>query len=245
MTQARHRILLPRTATRGMVACIVALAGIPAARAGSSAQNLFVGGGSYSASSQFAYAGAIMPLAGGTLGKGFFLSPFASWSRYTFEKDGRTFTGSEPSASLGVGYGWQLPHLDLNLSLAGGYSNTTVTPYAPSGSFHGGQWFAEPEIYAHALLPKGASLTFNGGYLTGLRSYWSSAYLLVPATQSISLGPEVDFGGGINYRTRTYALRVSDKITKSVGVDLSAGATTNLPGPYHPYVALNLSVPFQ
>ena len=44
---------------------------------------------------------------------------------------------------------------------------------------------------------------------------------------------------------RTFALRVADKLTSSLDVDLSAGATTNLPGPYHPYVALNLSVPFR
>lgn len=244
MTRVRCRAFLPRVATRGVAACLFSLAGIAAARAGSP-QNLFVGGGSYSASSQFAYIGSILPLAGGALGKGFFVSPFASWSRYTFEKDGKTFTGSEPSASLGVGYAWQLPHLDLNLSVAGGYSNTTVTPYAPAGSFHGGQWFAEPEIYAHVHLPEGASLTVNGGYLTGLRSYWGSSYLLVPVTRSVSIGPEVDIGGGVNYRTRTYALRVADMITDSVGVDFSAGATTNLPGPYHPYVALNLSVPFR
>lgn len=245
MMTKKYRTSLPYKVTQSMTGCILVLAGIQAARAGSPPQNLFVGGGSYSASSQFAYAGSIMPLGGGTLGKGFFVSPFASWGRYTFEKNGRTFTGADPSASLGFGYGWQMPHLDLSLSLAGGYSNTTVTPYAPPGSFHGGQWFAEPEIYAQTTLFKNASLTFNGGYLTGLRSYWSSTYLLIPATQSVSIGPEIDFGGGVNYRTRTYALRVADKISNTVGLDFSVGATTDLPGPYHPYVALNLSVPFQ
>ena len=234
-----------RRATRaGIVTCISTIAITATARAAPHT-NLFIAGGQYANSSQSAYLGAILPLPGGTLGKGFFVSPFAGWNRYTFQKNGQSFTGSEPSASVAIGHAWDEPDFNLSLSVAGGYSNTTVTPYAPKGSFHGGQWFAEPEIYAQLKLPAGATATVNGGYLTGMRSYWSSAYLLVPVSPSISIGPEADFGGGINYRSRTYALRVADKLTSSLDVDLSAGATTNLPGPYHPYVALNLSVPFR
>lgn len=232
-------------AARGtFIACLATVAMGSAAKANPH-QNLLIAGGQYSTSSQSVYLGSITPLAGGTLGDGYFISPFVGWNRYTFQKNGQTFTGSEPTASLGIGRGWKTKHFDLSLSVAGGYANTNVSPYAPSGSLHGGKWFVEPEIYAHASLPRGVSFTFNGGYLTGLRSYWASTYILVPVTSSFSVGPEADFGGGINYRNHAFALRVSDKVTNSLVVNASAGALTNIPGSYHPYFALNLSVPFQ
>lgn len=236
-----------RTMSRGLpatLACLATLATAGRAHA-DIRQNLFIAGGQYSSSSQSAYAGSIVPFPGATLGKGFFISPFVGLNRYTFRKNGQLFTGTEPAASLGIGHGWTTKTFDLNLSLAGGYSNTRVSPYAPSGSFHGGMWFAEPEIYAHAMLPKGASVTFNAGYLTGVRSYWTTAYLLIPVTSRLSVGPEADFGGGINYRNHAIALRFATRVTNSLEVDFSGGAMTNVPGSYHPYVALNLSVPFK
>jgi hypothetical protein len=233
-----------RVAQSGLVACLVAVSAAGIAKAAPPV-NLFIAGGQYSSSSQYAYLGDITPIAGGSLGKGFFISPFLSWSRYTFQKNGVGFTGSQPAGTIGLGYAWTTQPLSVSLSLAGGYSNTSVSPYVPAGSFHGPQWFAEPEIYAQAHLPAGITVTGNGGYLTGSRDFWATTYALVPVTPTLSIGPEADFGGGINYRNHTVALRLADQLTPNLAFTISGGATTNVPGSYSPYVGLGLSVPFR
>jgi hypothetical protein len=241
-TNPANRVVF-RVAQSGFAACLVAVSAAGTAKADPT-QNLFIGGGQYSSSSQYVYLGDITPIAGGSLGKGLFVSPFVSWSRYTFQKNGTEFTGSQPAASLGFGYAWTTKPLSVSLSLAGGYSNTSVSPFAPSGSFHGPQWFAEPEIYAQAHLPAGITVTGNGGYLTGSRDFWVTTYAMVPVTAALSIGPEADLGGGINYRNHTIALRLADQLTPRLAFTVSGGATTDVPGSYHPYVGMGLSVPF-
>jgi len=246
-----HRLAV-RTASYGSLACVALLAAGRAAQAQStqnqstqnqSSQNLLIAGGQGSSNAQFAYLGMIAPIAGGTLGHGPFVVPFFGWSRYTFNQNGTEFTGSEPSGSLGFGYAWTTNVLSVSLSIAGGYSNTTLSPYAPPGAFKGSQWFAEPQMYAQLKLPAGVTVTGDGGYLTGLRSYFVTSYAQVPVTDAVAVGPEADFGGGINYRNQTFGLRVSDRVTPGLTVALTGGAQTNIPGNYRPYFALALSVP--
>lgn len=227
----------------GLLGSLLLLPAIPVASA-ASPQNLLISGGNYSSNAQFAYLGAVVPVAGGSLGHGFFVSPFFGWVRYTFQRNGVQFTGTEPAGSLGVGYAWTTDWLNLSLSVAGGYSNTSVSPYVPPDTFHGVQYFAEPEVYAQLKLPAGITWTAIGGYLTGLRSYFVSSYQMVPITPAIAIGPEEDFGGGINYRNQAFALRVNYQVTPGLNVALSGGEQTNIPGSYHPYVAVALNVPF-
>jgi len=229
-------------ATLAAIALAV-VAGVP--RAWAAPQSLAIAGAQYSRSGSYVYLGAIRPIGGGELGHGFFILPFLGWSRYTFRQDGTEFSGNQPAASLAIGRAWSVHGFSLSLSLAGGYSNTTLSPHAPPNSFRGGQWFAEPELWARASLPGGASVTVNGGYLTGLRSYWATAYGQIPITRFVAVGPEVDFGGGTNYRNHTIALRIADQLTPRLALTLSAGATTNVPGSYHPYVSFSLSLPFR
>lgn len=233
-----------RAAKSGILACLVAMSAAELAKA-QPPETMIIAGGQYSSVSQYAYLGDITPVAGGSFGQGLYISPFLSWGRYTFQKDGRGFTGTQPAGSLGIGYAWTTQPLSLSLSIAGGYSNTSVSPYAPQGSFHGPQWFAEPEVYAQLHLPAGISVTGNGGYLTGSHSFWVTTYAMVPVTPALSIGPEADFGGGTNYRNHTIALRLTGQLTPSLALTLSGGASTNVPGSYHPYAGLGLSVPFQ
>ena len=242
-TRSKRRVL--PAARAGLLACVLLVSAAGRAWADPPPQNLFIGGAQYSAPSQFAYAGAILPFAGGTLGHGFYVSPFIGWSRYTFMSDGTQITGSEPAPSLGIGHAWSGKHYSLSLSVAGGYSHTSLSPYAPPNSFRGSEWFAEPEVYAQGSLPGGSSLTVNGGYLTGLRSFWVSSYAMIPLAARFSAGAEADFGGGINYSNHVFALRVADQLTNQLTLTASLGAATNVPGNYHPYVALAVSLPFQ
>lgn len=245
MTNITAHSLSKWLAAIGAYGCLALLAWPNSAQAADASQNLLIGGAQFSRTSQFAYLGTILPIDGGTLGHGLFISPFLSRSQYTFSQNGTEFTGTQPSASLGVGYSWSTKQLSVSLSVAGGYSNTTLSPYSPPNAFRGAQWFAEPELYTQLALPAGSSFTFDGGYLTGLRSFFVTTYLQVPVGDAISIGPEADFGGGINYRNHTFALRVSDQLTKRLAVNLSAGATTNVPGNYHPYVGVGFSLPFR
>jgi hypothetical protein len=233
-----------RAAGPGLLACFLVMT-TGRAWGDPPSQSLFIGGAQYSAPSQFAYAGAIIPFAGGTLGQGFYVSPFFGWSRYTFLNNGTEITGSEPAPSLAIGRAWSGKRYSLSLSIAGGYSNTSLSPYAPPGSFRGAEWFAEPEVYAQVALPAKASLTVNGGYLTGLRSFWVSTYAMAPLTGRFSAGAEADFGGGINYSNHAFAMRLADQFTNQLTLTASLGAMANVPGNYHPYIALAVSLPFQ
>ena len=244
MTTARSNDQVLRTVGFGLLTWFLLLLAGPA-WGDQQTQSLFIGGAQYSAPSQFVYAGAIIPFAGGRLGQGFYVSPFVGWSRYTFLNNGTTITGSEPAPSLGIGHAWSGKRYSISLSIAGGYSHTSLSPYAPPGSFRGTEWFAEPEVYAEVALPAKSSLVVNGGYLTGLRSYWVSTYAMTPLTGRFSAGAEADFGGGINYRNHTFALRLADQFTNQLTLTASLGAMTNVPGNYHPYIALTVSLPFQ
>lgn len=206
-------------------------------------QSLLLGGAQYSGDNDYVYLGALKPIAGGKLGDGFYVSPFLGVSHYTFTQNNLGFTGNQPAVSLGVGYAWTRPGFSLSLSLAGGYADTFLSPYKPSGSIIGGQLFAEPEIYTRIALPGNGSVTINSGYLAGIRSFFGSVYSLVPVNKTLSIGPEVDFGGGINYRDHSFALRIQDQLTSQLTLTLSAGASTNVPVAYKPYVAFTFSLP--
>lgn len=209
------------------------------------AQNLAISGVQASRTADYAFAGVIHPILGGQLGKGLFLAPIAGVSRYTFNQEATRFTGTQPSVSLGLGYATSLGPASVSLSTAAGYANTTISPYVPSGSDHGGQFFVEPQIWLRVPLGRRLAVTVNGGYLTGLRSYWFVGYGSYRITPRFALGPEVDLGGGPSYRNRMLGVRFSIQATARLGVDVTLGGITNIPGSYQPFAGINLDLPFR
>lgn len=208
------------------------------------ASGLLIAGANYSAVGSYAYLGDIKPVAGGTLGNGFFVSPFVGVSRYTFTGNATNFTGYQPAASLGVGYSGGFGPISYSLSGAGGVAYTSLSPFRPTGSITGAQAFLEPEIYLQANTSRHTRLVMNGGYLLGLRSYWFCAYQQTDLGQRFSAGPELDLGGGSNYRNQAMALRLGYRITAAVSLSVSVGAQRSGAGAWTPYVALGLSAPF-
>ncbi|HET9148574.1 MAG TPA: hypothetical protein VFN77_11005, partial [Acetobacteraceae bacterium] len=72
-----------------------------------------------------------------------------------------------------------------------------------------------------------------------------TTFLLVPLTSRVAIGPEADFGGGINYENHTFALRISGQVTSRLSLAASFGAMTDVPGHFHPYVGFAVTRPFQ
>lgn len=208
------------------------------------AENLMISGGQASRTSDFAYIGVITPLGQARLGDGIFLSPILDISRYTFNQSHTGFTGLQPSASLALGYATAINGTNISLSVAGGYAHTSLSPYVPSGSMNGSAVFVEPEIYMHIPLPAHASLTANGGYLLGLRSYWFLTYAAIPIGGAFSIGPEIDLGGGPNYRSRVIAMRGNGNITPKLGFSVTLGAIADAAGSFTPYAGFTLNYPF-
>lgn len=207
------------------------------------AQNLAVVGAQASRSSDYAYAAVLMPIGQSRLGDGYYLSPDIGVSRYIFNQDHTGFTGVQPSVTLGLGYATTLAGTSLSLSIAGGYAHTNLTPYALPGSLQGNSVFAEPQIWLQVPLPTRVKLTANGGYLLGLRSYWFLTYAAIPVAGTFSLGPEIDLGGGSNYRNEVFALRGNANITPQLGASLTLGAIADSAGEYDPYVGFTLNYP--
>lgn len=224
-------------------AAVVLLAGVFLRPA--QAQMMAIAGGQTSRAADYAYTGIIDPLFDGKLGSGWFISPMLGLNRYSFKQNTTRFVGTQPSGSLGLGYSISGKAGSISLSVAEGYGQASISPYAPAGSVHGGQFFTEPEIWAQVPLAPWLHITANGGYLTGLRSYWFVTYAAATITPRISVGPEIDLGGGPNYRSQVVAARFNTQITQRLGVSLSLGGITNIPGSYHPYAGVGLTLPFQ
>ncbi len=209
------------------------------------AQSLLIGGAQASRASDYGYVGLIDPVWGGRLGEGFFLAPIIGVSRYSFTQSNTRFTGLQPAASLGVGYAFSIAGVNTNLSLAAGYANTSLTPYLPAGAIHGGRGFLEPSLWVMAPITPRLSVVVNGGYLTGLRSYWFTSYAQYRFAPHFTLGPEIDMGGGPNYRNRMIGLRLGTEVAHRLQLSGTLGAITNIPGSYHPYVGLGVTLPLQ
>jgi hypothetical protein len=208
------------------------------------AQNLAIAGGQASRSADYAFAGVIHPIFDGQLGNGLFLAPIIGVSRYTFNQNEIRLTGTQPAVSLGIGYSTKLGPASASLSVAGGYANTTISPYVPNGSVHGGEFFVEPQVWLRVPVGKYTSVTANGGYLTGLRSYWFVGYAAYSLTPRLAIGPELDLGGGPNYRNRMLGVRFKIQASPRIGVAFTLGAITNIPGSYRPFVGINFVLPF-
>jgi hypothetical protein len=209
------------------------------------AQSLLIGGAQASRASDYGYFGLIDPVWGGRLGEGFFLAPIVGVSRYSFIQSNTRFTGLQPAASLGLGYAFSIAGLKTNLSLAAGYANTSLSPYVPTNAVHGGKAFLEPSLWALAPIEPRLSVVVNGGYLTGLRSYWFTSYAQYRIAPQVTLGPELDMGGGPNYRNRMFGLRLGAKVAEQLELSGTLGEITNIPGSYHPYIGLGVTLPLR
>lgn len=209
------------------------------------AQSLLIGGAQASRSSDYGYFGLIDPVWGGRLGEGFFLAPIVGVSRYSFIQSDTRYTGLQPAASLGFGYAFSMAGLKTNLSLAAGYANTSLSPYLPTGAVHGGRGFLEPSVWVMAPIAPRLSVVVNGGYLTGLDSYWFTSYAQYRIAPHFMLGPELDMGGGPNYRNRMIGLRLGTEIAHRVQLSGTLGAITDIPGSYHPYIGLGVTLPLR
>ena len=228
-----------------LVTMVLGLLVLTAAPEVAMAQSLLIGGAQASRASDYGYFGLIDPVWGGRLGQGFFLAPIIGVSRYSFNQSNTRFTGLQPAASLGLGYAFSIDGVNTNLSLAAGYANTSLTPYLPAGAVHGGRGFLEPSLWVMAPIARKLSVVVNGGYLTGLRSYWFTSYAQYRIAPHFTLGPEFDMGGGPNYRNRTIGLRLGTDIAHRLQLSGTLGAITNIPGSYHPYFGLGVTLPLR
>lgn len=218
------------------------------APASAAAQSLLLGGVQRSAQSSYNYLGWIQPIAGGSLGQGFYVQGFASYLQYQYQSSadgvGVLVHAQAPGISAGLGYAFAAGALQFNVSGSVAYQYFSLTPAIPAGGpFQSSVTFI-PQLQVHLPLGNGFYFSGIGSYAFGQGSYWSRMRLGIPALPWLHLGPEFIPSGGRTYSIRQYGAFVDASLPAGWGVTLEGGLQRQKNLPDVGYAALSLSKTF-
>jgi hypothetical protein len=207
---------------------IIAASVLPAAIAPvARADTLYLAGGEHGVNSSYAFAGAIVPLPGNTLGSGFAARLWGDYLTYHYNSGGTKIDASGWGGEIAGVYqfsgawGWS------NLSLGARYRDTHLSPDDLGNRARG----------SHVYL----TVQGDGGYnidsfwqLRGIASYTSTVtgYFVQPTidraiSDRLRLGLDATFQGDQSYRQISGGANLTIAVDSGRSVGLRAGASTN------------------
>ena len=195
------------------------------------AQNLLLGGVQWGPQNSYSYLGGVLPVAGGQLGKGWFVTAFASYLTYQYRSGNPIeFVQTKvPGFNAGIGYAWKGASYAVALSGSVGDQYFSVAPHelpnAPSPQPEGNVPTFTPQIQARYNLSPQFYLSTIDSYSFGQSSYWSRFRGEYQPVWWLSVGPEGIIQGGQNYRIRQMGAFASFQLGQGWGTELEGGIT--------------------
>jgi hypothetical protein len=234
---------IPRVAT---VAALLAAVGAAHAQAPAPAPaNIFIGGVQYSPDSSYTYAGLLRPMAGGTLGEGWYHKVIASWLTYRYDTTigGRDMEirAKAPGLEAGVGYGWKGEGYTFNLSGAIGYRHVRVEPVVPANEKTGSVWTFNPQLQGSVTLAPNVEASTIASYAFGQETAYAQARLAWKPSGTWFIGLQETYLKGQNYRINQHGIVFGRGLGNGYAIEASVGRSRPRNDDSTGYVALGLS----
>jgi len=193
------------------------------------AQSLLLGGTQWGPQNSYSYLGGILPVEGGALGNGWFVTTFASYLTYQYHSGNpaELVQTRAPGFNAGLGYAWKGASYALALSGSVGYQYFSVTPRdlpnSASPKPRGNVATFTPQVQARYNLSKKLYLSTIDSYSFGQEAYWSRFRGGYQPVWWIQVGPEGILQGGPNYRIRQLGAFASFQLGHGWGIGLEGG----------------------
>lgn len=195
------------------------------------AQNLLLGGVQWGPQNSYSYLGGVLPVAGGQLGKGWFVTAFASYLTYQYRSGNpiELVQTKVPGFNAGIGYAWKGASYAVALSGSVGDQYFSVAPHdlpnVPPPRPEGNVATFTPQIQARYDLSHQFYLSTIDSYSFGQSAYWSRFRGGYQPVWWLSVGPEGIIQGGQNYRIRQIGAFASFQLGHGWGIELEGGVT--------------------
>lgn len=180
-------------------------------------------GTQFTSSGTSSYIGLIQPVAGGRIGRGWFVRPWLSYNTYHYKGSPGVVHGRAPGFALGLGYAWSYQSSYISGSLAPGAQDTRLAPSDPNNPNHGLQGLVRIQLqYGHNFNENWSSAII-ANYDIGPSEYWSRLRVGYTPHGRIIVGPSLVYQGGPAYRGHQLGLYVDWHTTSRLTVGVSGG----------------------
>lgn len=189
--------------------------------------SLYHGGLNYAHGMTYTYAEKLTPLAGETLGRGWYSKFRLSWLRYHYDvtqilADVKV-RANRPGLDAGMGYAWRGEAFKLDLSAFAGYRYVDLSPTVPTDDKTGGMLTLTPQVQASLRLHPVLDADLIAYHTIGLHSNFVRTRLGWRANPTWRIGVESSQQNGDNYRKHQLGLFTAMPLSQGMSIDLQAG----------------------
>ena len=181
----------PRNGGARAARCIATLL-LVTASATASAEGLALAGGEASKDSSYAYAAALLPFPGSTLGNGFVHRYWVEWLRYEYLGGplNEVIEAKAPGAEFALGYQKANPSGYFGLYAGALYRDTELTPDDPSSRARGSHVRLRLQVEGEHRFQDTWVLNGIASYVLGQEGYWLRGRVLRKVSGPVLAGIE-------------------------------------------------------
>ena len=216
--------------------------------AAAQAENVVFSGMEGSSNSRYSYLGAVMPMEGEALGRGWYRKVVVSMIRYRFSSTERGPTedvhGTVPGIEGGVGHVWRYGARTLDLSATVGYRDIRLSPFEPRDEQTGQVMTLNPQLMAYTPLAGRFDADLIANYALGLGSSFARLRAGFRPAERWRTGIETKHLRGDHYETRAVGVFLSIPLSHKFTLDLTAGREKPRDEPVVSYGGMAFSVVF-
>lgn len=212
---------------RSRVACAAAVLCVTGPGATAQAENVMFSGVEGSSNSSYAYLGAVMPMEGEQLGRGWYRKAVVSMIRYRFSSSERgaaeEVSGQMPGIEGGIGHAWTFGSRTVDLSATVGYRNIRISPFEPKDEKAGEFITFNPQLMAYTPIGGRFDADLIANYAFGLGSSFARLRAGFRPADRWRTGLESKHLKGDTYEVRTAGMFLSIPLTGTFTLDITAG----------------------
>jgi hypothetical protein len=214
----------------------------------SQAEDVVFGGAQANPGESYSYAGIQRPMAGATLGQGWFVVAISDYLQYSYNtvyaNKPVTVSVSAPGLSSGVGYAFKHDDQLLELALNVGAQDYQISPDIPVNNPVGLQYKLSPNFYWRRQFDVQWYGSVRAVYDFGPRSYWSQTRIAFQPDWRWQIGPTFIAAGGQNYQNRQLGMFANINLGDGVTIEPELGATIDPSQPVRAYEGISFSYLF-
>jgi cellulose synthase (UDP-forming) len=200
------------------------------------AEGLALGGFDLSKDGNSAYVGTIVPVAGGTVGRGPAVRLWADYNTYSYNSSGEIIDAKATGLEVALAYQVSSGENWGSISVGPRYSYTRLSPADPANKESGAQWGVKLQAGGEVVVSPEFVANAFAAYTTGTEAYWARVRLLYRFGSGLRTGPEVIAHGNTVYNAGQVGWVVTGiKLTPSTEVGLKGGARRTKGESTHPY----------
>jgi Cellulose biosynthesis protein BcsS len=191
------------------------------------ADTLYLAGAEHGATASYAYAGAILPLPGNTLGSGFGVRLWTDYLAYSYKSGTATIDASAWGGEIAGVYQFSGSWGWTNLSAGARYRDTSLSPNDPGNRARGAHVYATVQLDGGYNIDAAWRARWTAGYTATLNGYFVQPAIDRAISDRLRLGIDATFMGDRTYKQVAGGVNLSIVLDERHTIALRAGASDN------------------